>query len=522
MSYFNHAFNKVFVGTSGFVTDPGTHSSAITKGQFTFVDPTSWSVPADLDPSTTLACPLVLVSGSIYSNDKIGKFHGGYKESTKSKIINPKYVTKFYRVDPCTPQNMTISVGTTPYTTDEGEDLVCNIPGSVTQKDFMCGETYYLRLDLKGSPVLRFLTRNSYYTADAYTGCCPAGALEPTPVDPTTVYIEWAKNFMRSPLIAPFIEIEIFDTTGASIGSYNQAEFDAAVNAGTLTWDTYTAVTGAEGQTAGMYITGAYVDTRFGDCTFYPNDSLIAFLEPVTILASEVDYNGLPCEFASLCVANVCAPVQGIGFGETVVRELILSESYGQNWFNTGSDLRIREITQGYDVTDTISRTSSYTRYFLQHSVPRFNNPSGTFDNDQYLLEIITEESVVADLDVTGASSNTAAAGDLPAFSTIAVASTAGLEPGMVVTKTSGTGTISAGAYILEVVSATSFTITLGTATSPVTVALDATTVLSATSATLSAFEDFVNSWIENAQGAACVQMETMSCPAACTVPEPA
>jgi len=25
---------------------------------------------------------------------------------------------------------------------------------------------------------------------------------------------------------------------------------------------------------------------------------------------------------------------------------------------------------------------------YLQHNVPRFNNPSGTFDNDQYLLQI--------------------------------------------------------------------------------------------------------------------------------------
>jgi hypothetical protein len=31
-----------------------------------------------------------------------------------------------------------------------------------------------------------------------------------------------------------------------------------------------------------------------------------------------------------------------------------------------------------------------YTRYYLLHSVPRFNNPTSTFDNDQYLLEIIT------------------------------------------------------------------------------------------------------------------------------------
>jgi hypothetical protein len=31
-----------------------------------------------------------------------------------------------------------------------------------------------------------------------------------------------------------------------------------------------------------------------------------------------------------------------------------------------------------------------YTRYFIQHNVPRFNNPTSTFDNDQYLLEVIT------------------------------------------------------------------------------------------------------------------------------------
>jgi len=54
-------------------------------------------------------------------------------------------------------------------------------------------------------------------------------------------------------------------------------------------------------------------------------------------------------------------------------------------------DLRIREITQGYDITNAIDRTGAYTRYYIQHSVPRFNNPTSTFDNDQYLLEIISD-----------------------------------------------------------------------------------------------------------------------------------
>jgi hypothetical protein len=61
-----------------------------------------------------------------------------------------------------------------------------------------------------------------------------------------------------------------------------------------------------------------------------------------------------------------------------------------QQPFYTGQDLRIREITNGNDVYDAIDRFSSYTRYYIQHSVPRFNNPTGTFDNEQYLLEIVT------------------------------------------------------------------------------------------------------------------------------------
>lgn len=388
MAYFNHAFNKVFVGTSGFYTGVGAKTTDLAKGDFTFVNPETWVV-VDVDGATTEKCPLVLVAGAIYQNDKIGPFHGGYKETDKSKIINPKYISRFYRVDPCTPQNQTISIGTTPWTIDEGVDLECVIPG-VTQKDFLCGETYYLRVDLKGSPVLRFLSRNSYFTADAYTGCCDPGALAPTPVDPTTVYILWAKQLLNSPLMRAFINITIFDTTNADLvnGTYPIMTKDN-VNDPAAPWNTYTPVAGATGLEAGMYITGAYVDTRFGDCTFYPNDSILAYVEPVKIYASEVDYTGDPCEFANLCVSNVCLPIQGAGFGENVIRELILSQAYAQSPFYTGIDLRVREITQGYDVTNTIDRDAQYYRYFIQHSVPRFNNPTGTFDNDQYLLEII-------------------------------------------------------------------------------------------------------------------------------------
>lgn len=400
MAYFNHAFNKVFLGTDGYTESTATQ--ALTIGQFGFVNP-NWGNAATGNQTLTLAaletatCPLMLVAGSIYQNDKIGPFHGGYKESSKSKTINPKYVTAFYGVAPCDLQQATVSVGLTPDT----DGLAANstkwaIPGqTVCNPDFKCGETYYLRLDLKGSPALRFLSRNSYFTASAYTGCC-ANPDSPVAVDPTIVYIAWAKQFLNSPLINPFIKIEVFDITGVSLGEMTKDN----VNVATEDWNTYVAdTTPGAGAAAGMYITGAYVDTQFGDCTFYPTDALQAYLEPVKIYASEVDYNNDPCAFASLCVANTCLPVQGSGYGENVVRELILSEGYNQTPFYTGRDLRIREITQGYDVTSAITRIApgnKYYRYFIQHSVPRFNNPTGTFDNDQYLLEIITQDTTAS------------------------------------------------------------------------------------------------------------------------------
>ena len=142
MSYFNHAFNKVFVGTVGYDNAGTTLTQELITGQFGFMNPNPGNaadanVLVDLGGAT---CPLVLVSGPLYQNDKIGPFHGGYKETQKSKIINPKYVTAFYRVDPCVAQPMTISVGVTPFTDGEGTPNC--------QKDFICGNNYYLRMEI--------------------------------------------------------------------------------------------------------------------------------------------------------------------------------------------------------------------------------------------------------------------------------------------------------------------------------------------------------------------------------------
>jgi hypothetical protein len=494
MAYFNHAFRKSFLATGltnsnlditlldgttatvdtalGYLNTAGVPtyglnliSQAVEAGNSAYVS----GYIGLFNPSTNLSvvsptgcCPLYLAGSAIYSNDKIGKFHGGYQETNKSKTINPRYVTRFYSVAPCEPQNEVVHVGSTYWTagggiilldagslvagtgytngtytvtvtggTGEGavlqivvtgntvdsvtvinpgkgytngdlltlvggnNDATINVedPGGVTAaagdanccKEFLCGETYHLRLDIKGSPALRFLDHNAYFTADAYTGCCPAGSIAPTPVDSTLVMIAWANAILNSPIVNPFVQLVVQDQTGVLWYAPGTSPAFLAAN-GANTWNNYEATSPGyiEGECAGLIFNGAYVDTRFGDCTFQISDFYEK--EPVKLFISETDLTGDPCTFDGICVVKECLGLQVQGLGETVLRDMILSESYRQNFFAT--DFRIREITQGNQIIASVDRTALYWRYYLQHSIPRHNNPTGTFDSDQYLLEI--------------------------------------------------------------------------------------------------------------------------------------
>jgi hypothetical protein len=152
MAYFNHAFRKSFLATGlsntalditlldgtvetvdtalGYLNTSGVPSyglnlisqaveagnSAYVSGYIGFFNPsTNLSVV-----SPTGCCPLYLAGSAIYANDKIGKFHGGYQETNKSKTINPRYVTRFYSVAPCEPQNEVVHVGSTYWTAGGG------------------------------------------------------------------------------------------------------------------------------------------------------------------------------------------------------------------------------------------------------------------------------------------------------------------------------------------------------------------------------------------------------------------
>lgn len=488
MAYFNHAFSKLFLATGvdqtsvaikdldgstistttdgALVVTPGVPTiglnqlskirkdggNALTSGYIGLIDPKTHKtiVPDE-------CCPIYIAGSAIYANDKIGPFHGGYTETNKSKVVNPKYVSRLYSQEACSATNEIVHIGATPFTLggsiltldalslvggtgytngtslatvtsangigatveitvalgvvtavtlvygglnyEAGEELtIVGGNGDATIevatvneaagngnccREFLCNETYSLRIDLKGSPVLRFLNRHTYYTADAYTGCCPDDAVAPSPVDSTLVFIEWARQLTRYQLVAPYLKLVVVAEDGTLL--YDPTTNPNDLPAGAVTWEQYVSAGHTEGACAGLIIEGAYVDTKFGDCTFQTTDFFEK--EPVKIYASLVDMTGEPCEFESICVVKECEAKQAEGFGEQVMRDLVLSESYRQNFFH--SDLRIREITQGNQMLEDVDRSAQYDRLYLLHSVPRFNNPSSTFDNDRYLLEFV-------------------------------------------------------------------------------------------------------------------------------------
>jgi hypothetical protein len=422
MAYFPHAFQKMLVGTAGFNSTAGS-TLTLTAGQIGVISAANNQIQNLAGTPTYAATPLVyLAQGSFHTTDKIGPFHGGYQETVKSKGINPKYVSAFYVTEPAAPVNNVVAVSV----------LDCT--------SIACNSTYRLRLDVKGSPALRFLTHNLYQTLDAKTPCCDASNNN---VDPVGVLLQWKDQINESPIVKEFIKAKVFnfkvggfagaattnsttltidDTSGAGGSApaglavnqlitgagIPQNTFITAVSGGTLTLSKAATVAGAtvalkvyeevftssytleigasnpDTNDALLVLTGAYVDTTFGNCSFSPRDHYE--LEPVQIYASAVDTDGNPCSTSCFATTELQAAYQGKGFGETLIRELILSKRYAQEPFQT--DPRMREVLDDTTLSD-LSRSTRYFAYYILHSVPRTSNPSGMMDADQYLVKVV-------------------------------------------------------------------------------------------------------------------------------------
>ena len=93
--------------------------------------------------------------------------------------------------------------------------------------------------------------------------------------------------------------------------------------------------------------------------------------------------------------------------GETVIRDLILDGRYRQDggWNQGNKDSsRFSQIEGGTALTAAVNRQGYYKiLLYVQHTVPRYNNPTGVFDNDQYVVSVAvdcTETDLITYMDV--------------------------------------------------------------------------------------------------------------------------
>ena len=383
MAYFNNAFNKTFVATS-VVKTANTATSALTAGQLALVDGSDWEsvivTGGGAVPVIAAGDLAYVVQGSVYTKDTIGNNpgHGGYKESVKSKGINPRYITRLWSAD-------------------------CTVASQATAKLCLasdcapCGKTQFMRIDVKGSPALRFLNHNAYAIGDSANVCCIDGQEF---IDPAVVAATMAQMVLGDPLIKPFvaeksgggIDVTVTVSGVATTSTYTVAE----ILDGTYTPSTDP--TGTDKVSACMNFVGAYVDTTFGNCSFDTRDHYNA--EPVEVILSLLDETGNPCNDCGVASRTPGSMQQTQG--EEVIRELILSERYRQSPYNQGNadSARIREIEMSDELLASVDRTKTYKAYYIQHSVPRFNNPTGVFDNDQYVYKIYAECGAEVNADI--------------------------------------------------------------------------------------------------------------------------
>ena len=151
MSYFVFGFTKPFIGTkpsiagtvdqtaidNGMVVEEGIKTLALKNkltpntlglGSYGFFTKDTFESVISTSQAVIDGKPLVLASAAIPTNDKIGPFHGGYAESNKSKYINPKLITKFYKVEDAVPEQSIQHVGVTNFQT--GTTITLTVPGA--------------------------------------------------------------------------------------------------------------------------------------------------------------------------------------------------------------------------------------------------------------------------------------------------------------------------------------------------------------------------------------------------------
>lgn len=394
MAYFNHAFQQTFAPATFAAESSGEDSSVLIANEGAFLNAQTYNVCTDAligaggtNLIFAMGSPLGSATGVTGAADDIlggNRFHGGYAESWKSKMINPNYV-RFVGKQPSTAA------------------VVSKVVMVAAYDCFPCaGEGPSLRIDLKGEPVLRAMNRNAYKILGGDGYCCPDDA---TNRDPAKVFADMAVQLLKDPILNQLVDVIV--EHDLNVGSYTVIT-NSATAAGNTRYEkqqtaiglleAYTADTTVVSGNLGRFtITDTSSETIFGNCSFDTRDHWQH--EPMQLYASQLDEDGDPCTDNCITATRTNGVESGTK-GEHVLRDVLMYQRYMQHPTNQGNrdSARFREIekTGPADGGLAITRATDYEMYYILHTVPRFNNPTGTFDNDQYLIKVATDGVVAA------------------------------------------------------------------------------------------------------------------------------
>lgn len=436
MAYFSHAYQKIMIGNSlkttvGSLTD-------LTAGQLGVVGMDHKTIKiTDVTTASYATHPMVyLAQGSFHTVDEVG-MHSGYLRPVKSKGINPKYVSKVWVSDAKDAQNNIWHV------CSDNCNLECEttyrlridvkgsrVLGALQRNLYFNVDAYTGCCDDPDNPsavdpitvLLQWangINENPLgkpFVQASVVGLNSLGDFVVS-VDSGTITATVSDNADIVPEVGNVLQV---DDDYYVIATVEEQISDDDVTGWEITVKEYDWLTGETGSLAAalddmteedlaMYlvpdmdnyepltdtttiskshsclvIESAYVDTKFGNCSYSKNDRVD--IEPVIIKVSILDETGDPCVVNCFKPTEIQEAHQGAGYGETLLQEYILSKSYEQEFWE--DDPRYRETKDQTFNTD-VDRTAKYKVLNILHSVPRKSNPSGTFDNDQYLIRIL-------------------------------------------------------------------------------------------------------------------------------------
>jgi hypothetical protein len=147
----------------------------------------------------------------------------------------------------------------------------------------------------------------------------------------------------------------------------------------------------------GIRLSSAYVETKFGDCSFDPLDHYDLEIPKIYVSQIEEDSPTTSLAGGDRCsavwpVTELQNPKYASGTGEYVKRELIDFMRYKQEEFFTPQGSRMNETQDINSWISAVDVKKFYKIYYLVYNVPYTNRRTNLFDNEEYELMVVFPE----------------------------------------------------------------------------------------------------------------------------------